>query len=81
MRTTVTLDSDVVRSLKDEAHRLNKPFKVVINEVIRRGLAPATRVAQKPYKLVPHKCKLAPGIDPRRSFNHLVDELEAAEFK
>jgi hypothetical protein len=81
MRTTVTLDSDVVRSLKDEAHRLNKPFKVVINEVIRRGLAPAKRVAQKPYKLVPHKCKLAPDVDPRRSLNQLVDELEAAEFK
>jgi hypothetical protein len=80
MRTTVTLDSDVVRSLKDEAHRLNKPFKVVINEVIRRGLAPAKKVAQKPYKLPTHKAKLAPGIDPTR-FNQLAEELEDAELK
>ena len=38
MRTTLTLDEDVVRLLADEAHRTQRPFKHVVNDAIRRGL-------------------------------------------
>jgi len=38
MRTTLTLDPDVARMLTDEAHRLRKPFKQVVNDALRRGL-------------------------------------------
>jgi hypothetical protein len=41
MRTTLTLDPDVARLLREEAHRQRRPFKDVVNEAIRRGLAPA----------------------------------------
>ena len=40
MRTTVTLDADVQRLLKDAAHRSGKPFKVALNDAIRAGLRP-----------------------------------------
>jgi hypothetical protein len=76
MRTTLTLDPDVARLLEEEAHRQRKPFKQVVNEAIRRGLAPqASRRAAPRYRVIPHRTTLRPGIDPG-SFNKLVDELE-----
>lgn len=39
MRTTLTLDEDVARRLHAEARRTGKPFKVVVNEYLRLGLA------------------------------------------
>jgi hypothetical protein len=76
MRTTLTLDPDVARLLKEEAHRQRKSFKQVVNEAIRRGLAPvAAGRAPARYRVRPHKTSLRPGIDPG-SFNSLVDELE-----
>ena len=74
MRTTLTLDPDVVRLLEDEVHRTRKPFKQVVNDALRRGLAPA-RAISRPYKVKAHITKLAPGIDPTK-LNALVDELE-----
>lgn len=77
MRTTVTLDPDVIRSLKDEAHRSSRPFKTVLNDAVRRGLQPARPAPKKPYRLKVHKTKLAAGIDALR-LNQLADELEDA---
>jgi hypothetical protein len=76
MRTTLTLDPDVARMLEEEAHRLRKPFKQVVNDAIRRGLAPrAQGRAPARYRVRPHKTTLLPGIDAG-AFNKLVDELE-----
>jgi hypothetical protein len=76
MRTTLTLDPDVARLLEEEVHRQRKPFKHVVNEAIRRGLAsPAASARRERYRVRPHKTALRPGIDPG-SFNQLADELE-----
>lgn len=76
MRTTLTLDPDVAIMLEEEAHRARKPFKHVVNEAIRRGLAPAARAPRnKRYRVRPHVTKLRPGID-HAAFNALADELE-----
>jgi len=76
MRTTLTLDPDVARLLEEEAHRQRRPFKQIVNEAIRRGLAPsAPGRAPGRYRVRPHKTTLRPGIDAG-SFNKLVDELE-----
>ena len=76
MRTTLTLDSDVARLLAEEAHRQRQPFKQVVNEAIRKGLAPSPEArSQGTYRVQPHKTTLRPGIDVA-SFNKLVDELE-----
>ena len=76
MRTTLTLDPDVARMLEEEAHRQRKPFKQVVNEAIRRGLAPrgGSRPAA-PYRVRPHKTTLRPGIDAG-ALNRLADEIE-----
>ena len=76
MRTTLTLDPDVARMLEEEAHRQRKPFKQVVNDAIRRGLAPRAAARKTPrYRVRPHKTSLRPGIDAG-SLNKLVDELE-----
>jgi hypothetical protein len=76
MRTTLTIDPDVARMLEDEVHRTRKPFKQVVNDAIRRGLAPGAQAKGVPsYRVKAHVAKLAPGIDPDR-MNALVDQLE-----
>jgi hypothetical protein len=76
MRTTLTLDDDVARLVEDEVHRAHKPFKVVVNAALRRGLAPRGASRQAPrYVVRPHRARLAPGVD-RGRLNALADELE-----
>ena len=78
MRTTLTLDPDVVRMLEDEMHRQRKPFKQIVNEAIRRGVSPRGRSkATTTYRVEPHRASLLPGLD-RAAFNKLVDDLEDA---
>lgn len=38
MRTTLTLDDDVARMLEKLQKEQQKPFKQVVNEVLRKGL-------------------------------------------
>jgi hypothetical protein len=76
MRTTLTLDPDVARLLKEAAHRLRKSFKELVNEALRRGLTPRARhPGSKRYRVRPHKAKLRSGLD-RGHLNSLADESE-----
>lgn len=76
MRTTVTLDPDVARLLEEEQARRRASFKEVVNDAIRRGLAPRPARSEVPaYRVQPHKTTLRPGVDPR-GLNRLADELE-----
>jgi hypothetical protein len=76
MRTTLTLDPDVVQLLEEERHRQRKSFKEVVNEAIRRGLAPQARARSRtPYRVRPHRTALRAGIDTV-GFNRLADELD-----
>ncbi len=79
MRTTLTLDDDVADSLKERARLLDKPFKQVVNDVLRRGMSPAVREPAAEYRVVPNRSGLAPGVDPLK-LNQLVDQLEAEDF-
>ena len=80
MRTTLTLDPDVARMLKDASHRKRRPFKEVLNAAVRAGLAreQAGTVAGE-FRLEAAPLGLRGGIDPSR-LNSLPDELEAEEF-
>jgi hypothetical protein len=51
VRTTLTLDEDVAARIQAEARRSGRPFKVVVNELLRSGLAQARK---------------APGTEPFR---------------
>lgn len=43
MRTTVTLEHDVEIQLRATVRRSGRPFKRVLNDALRAGLAPAAR--------------------------------------
>jgi hypothetical protein len=53
MRTTLTLDDHVARTLKERAHRSGKPFKQIVNETLRTGLGATGVRRSKPYKIKP----------------------------
>ena len=76
MRTTLTLDPDVVRLLEAAAHRSHKSFKELVNDALRRGLSPAaTRPPRKRYRVKAHAARLVAGLD-RGRMNALADALE-----
>jgi hypothetical protein len=72
MRTTVTLDEDVERMLRDAMHRSRKSFKETLNAGLRAGLgiAPA---ATGPFVVEARSLGLRAGIDPA-GFNKLADD-------
>jgi hypothetical protein len=47
MRTTLTLDEDVATKLKSEARRAGRPFREVVNDTLRRGLASRHATARR----------------------------------
>jgi len=77
VRTTLTLEPDVARMIDDEVHRVRKPFKQVVNDGLRRGLAAPGGTKPKPYRVQPHVARLLPRVDPAR-LNALADEVEDA---
>ena len=79
MRTTLTLDDDIARFLKEQARLLDKPFKQVVNDTLRRGMSPAVREKRAPYRVKPLSGGFAPGVDEEK-LNQLNDELEVEEF-
>ena len=78
MRTTLTVDDDLAERLAQLARDTRQPFKVVVNEALRRGLgelAPSTA----PFDYQPHPGLLRSGIDPR-GFNELAGRLDDERF-
>ena len=80
MRTTLTIDDDLVRALREKAHRTGAPFKEVVNKAIRAGM----KQIDRPRPLRPYKCKsYSLGYPPRADLDHaldLVDRLESEEI-
>ena len=81
MRTTVTLDADVERLLKNEAHRRGASFKVALNEAVRKAFrTPSTSIPRsKPFVVQAKPLGLQPGIDPAR-IGEVADEIETDAF-
>jgi hypothetical protein len=82
MRTTLTLDDDLARQLKDVARRSGESFKEVVNTMVRRGLRQAAKPEEPLPRFVVHPkaCGFRTGVDPHK-LNQLVDELEIEEFQ
>ena len=81
MRTTVTLDPDVERLLKNAMHRSRQSFKETLNRAIRAALgANPAQSARPPFAIAARPLGLRAGVDPT-SFNKLADDLEAEAFR
>ena len=77
MRTTVTLDKDVERMLRNAMHRSRRSFKETLNGALRTGLGAKPLSASRCRFVVKARpMGLRAGVDPA-SFNQLADDLEA----
>ena len=80
MRTTLTLDDDLARALKQRARLLDQSFKQVVNDTLRRGLSPGSADApRRPFRVRPISSPYAPGVDPRR-LTDIANDLDAERF-
>ena len=76
MRTTITIDDDVLEQARALAAKLRTPFKTIINEALRAGLEHVERPAkQKPYKTYPH----AMGLKSGRKLDNIQELLSQIE--
>jgi hypothetical protein len=80
MRTTLTLDDDLMGLLKQRARELGIPFKEAVNRTIRAGIGEgiATRGHPAP-KTISHSFGFRPGIDLDK-LGQFADELETEAF-
>lgn len=79
MRTTITLEPDVERLLKDAMRDNELSFKEAVNAALRRGLRPVHEPAPTPFVQRSFDCGPLL-VDPATNFNHLAAELEDQEI-
>jgi plasmid stability protein len=81
MRTTLTIDDELARLLKQRALESGRSFKDVVNEALRAGLEQtATTPSRRPYRLKPVAMgQPARGIDLDKALQ-LAGNLEDNEL-
>lgn len=63
MRTTLSIDDDVLDEARCLAERTKKPFRAIVNEALRQGLRILEKPApRKPYVTQPRPLALRPGL-------------------
>ena len=80
MRTTLSIDDDVMERARTVAAKLCTPFRAVVNEALRAGLEHVEQPAkQRPYKTEPHAMGLRSGrnID---NIQELLAQIEGEDF-
>jgi hypothetical protein len=76
MRTTLTIDDDVIERARAVAAKLHRPFRTIVNEALRAGLDQVERPAkQRPYKTQPH----AMGLRAGRNIDNIQELLALLE--
>lgn len=81
MRTTLSLDDDVIDKARQVAEKLSTSFRSVVNEALRVGLTEVEKPAQcRPYRTVPHSMGLRPGCD-LDNVQELIAQAEGEEFR
>jgi hypothetical protein len=76
MRTTLTIDDDIVAKLNREMRRSGKSFKATVNEFLRLGLNMRKDLrAAEPFKLQPRKLGVRPELD-YDNIEELLDQIE-----
>ena len=80
MRTTLTIDDDVAGILQRQSRELDKPFKELVNNALRKGLAENLTEKKRKITVRPHDFgAIKAGLDMDR-MNQLVDELEVEDY-
>jgi hypothetical protein len=80
MRTTITLEKDVERMLRDAMDRSRKSFKETVNAAVRAGLGGTpVKTLKRKFIIKARPLGLRSGID-NAGFNQLADDLEIDAF-
>lgn len=78
MRTTLTIDDDVLDRSRPVANRLHTPFRQVVNEALRTGLSAVEAPARvRAYRTQGHKMGLKPG----RSLDNIQELLAQVDHE
>jgi hypothetical protein len=81
MRTTLVINDDVLDRARAVAAELRKPFKTVVNEALRAGLAQVERSAKRrPYKTKPHAMGLRQGYN-LDNIQELLSQIEGEDSR
>ena len=75
MRTTLSLDEDVVKLLQKEIRRSGASLKAVVNHFLRLGLMHSGKPQRKRFVVEPRPLGLPPGL----SYDDVEGLLEALE--
>lgn len=77
----MTLDEDVAQKTKELALKLEKPFKVVLNEALRRGLDQVEKPQKSyPYRTIPHEMGLHEGYN-LDNIQELISQAEGEDSR
>jgi len=82
MRTTLTLEDDLARRLKELARSTDRNFKEIVNDAIRKGLSLGERPAadQERFVVRAEACGFRTGVDPTK-LTQLYDDLEMEDLR
>lgn len=81
MRTTITLDDDLLDRARESARKLRKPFRAIVNEALRAGLERIGDVSgRRPYRTVPHDMGLREGLS-LDNVQELLSQLEGDDAR
>lgn len=79
MRTTVDINDATLRELRRRAQATGQPFREVMDESLKLGLARLSKPTRgKRFRVKPHPLGLKPGFRGT-SLNQLYDQLEAED--
>lgn len=80
MRTTLTLDEDIATRLQTESRRTGRPFKAIVNEYLRAGLAQRRTARAAPaFRVEP--VHLGAPLHSYDRISTLLEEIEGSEHR
>jgi hypothetical protein len=75
VRTTLSLDDDVVKLLRRELRRSGASLKAAVNHFLRQGLMASAKPPAKPFLVRPRPLGLPAGL----SYDNIEELVEALE--
>ena len=75
MRSTYDLDADLIKQVRDRAHKQRRSSKAVLNEVVRAGLGKTATPRRKKITLPTYK------MGARTDLNFIKANVLAAELE
>lgn len=80
MRTTLSLDEDVVKLLRNEMRRSGASLKAAVNHYLRLGLTTSGKRTRKQFIVRPRPLGLPPGLS-YDNVEELLEKLEGTTHK